>query len=399
MTFFVYNISGDYMKFVILTEEEFKKFTDNAVGQSFFQTLNMYHRYQNNGWEAYLLGVKEKDNVIGAALTVSSYSKFNYKIFNIYKGYLIDYSNRKLIKFFTENIKSFLKTKKGIILYIDPNIISVSRDNEFNVTDDVNNLAVKDYLISLGYKYIGEYEQVKWTYVLDLENKTSEEIFKNFKSNHRNLINRAINKYNVEIRKIDYEHLSDFRTITSYSANKQGFKDKSLKYYQDMYKYFNNDVVYLGAYINPSIILSNLNKELSLLKEKLNKTNNSNRKHSYEIDINNLEKEIKGIEDLPKEDILIAASMFMLYGSEIVYLFSGSIDEYQKFGGSYLMQWHIINYALEHGYKRYNFYGIKNDKNDGVYKFKHGFNGHVEELLGTFALPLNSFGKIYLKIK
>ena len=65
------------MKFVILTEEEFKKFTDNAVGQSFFQTLNMYHRYQNNGWEAYLLGVKEKDNVIGAALTVSSYSKFN----------------------------------------------------------------------------------------------------------------------------------------------------------------------------------------------------------------------------------------------------------------------------------------------------------------------------------
>lgn len=387
------------MKFVILTEEEFKKFTDNAVGQSFFQTLNMYHRYQNNGWEAYLLGVKEKDNVIGAALTVSSYSKFNYKIFNIYKGYLIDYSNRKLVKFFTENIKSFLKTKKGIILYIDPNIISVSRDNEFNVTDDVNNLDVKDYLISLGYKYIGEYEQVKWTYVLDLENKTSEEIFKNFKSNHRNLINRAINKYNVEIRKIDYEHLSDFRTITSYSANKQAFKDKSLKYYQDMYKYFNNDVVYLGAYINPSIILSNLNKELSLLKEKLNKTNNSNRKHSYEIDINNLEKEIKGIEDLPKEDILIAASMFMLYGSEIVYLFSGSIDEYQKFGGSYLMQWHIINYALEHGYKRYNFYGIKNDKNDGVYKFKHGFNGHVEELLGTFALPLNSFGKIYLKIK
>ena len=313
---------------------------------------------------------------------------------------MIDYSNRKLIKFFTENIKSFLKTKKGIILYIDPNIISVSRDNEFNVTDDVNNLDVKDYLISLGYKYIGEYEQVKWTYVLDLENKTSEEIFKNFKSNHRNLINRAINKYNVEIRKIDYEHLSNFRTITSYSANKQGFKDKSLKYYQDMYKYFNNDVVYLGAYINPSIILSNLNKELSLLKEKLNKTNNSNRKHSYEIDINNLEKEIKGIEDLPKEDILIAASMFMLYGSEIVYLFSGSIDEYQKFGGSYLMQWHIINYALEHEYKRYNFYGIsgnfdKSDDRYGVYEFKKGFNGYVEELIGSFVLPISPIYYLY----
>lgn len=387
------------MNFTILTEEEFKMFTDKALQQSFFQTINMYHRYQNNGWETYLLGVKKDDKVIGAALTVSSYSKFGFKIFNIYKGYILDYNNHELVAFFTKNIKSFLKSKKGIILYIDPNIVSVSRDNEFNITNDIDNLLVKKYLIDLGYKYIGEYEQVKWTYVLDLENKSKEEIFKNFRSNHRNLINRAINKYNVKIKKIDYKDLADFRKVTSYSANKQGFKDKSLKYYQDMYKYFNKDVIYLGAYINALTILNNLNKELSNLKEKLNKTNNPNRQKNYELDITNLEKEILEVKKLPEKDILIAASMFMLYGFEVVYLFSGSLDEYQKFGGSYLMQWHIITYALEHGYKRYNFYGIKNDKNDGVYKFKHGFNGHVEELLGTFALPLNTLGKIYLKIK
>ena len=229
------------MKFTILTEEEFKMFTDKALQQSFFQTINMYHRYQNNGWETYLLGVKKDDKVIGAALIVSSYSKFGFKIFNIYKGYILDYNNHELVAFFTKNIKSFLKNKKGIILYIDPNIVSVSRDNEFNITNDIDNLQVKKYLIDLGYKYIGEYEQVKWTYVLDLENKSQEEIFKNFRSNHRNLINRAINKYNVEIKKLDYNDLADFRKVTSYSANKQGFKDKSLKYYQDMYKYFDKD--------------------------------------------------------------------------------------------------------------------------------------------------------------
>ena len=95
------------MKFTILTEEEFKMFTDKALQQSFFQTINMYHRYQNNGWETYLLGVKKDDKVIGAALTVSSYSKFGFKIFNIYKGYILDYNNHELVSFFTKILKVF----------------------------------------------------------------------------------------------------------------------------------------------------------------------------------------------------------------------------------------------------------------------------------------------------
>ena len=387
------------MQFTELSEKEFKEFTDKSNEQSFFQTINMYNRYKENNYETYLVGVKENNKVLAASLVVSLYQKYGYKIFNIYKGYILDYNDKKLIDFMTINIKKFLKSKKGLILYIDPNIVSVSRDNEFNITNETNNLEIKDYLCSLGYKYIGEYEQVKWTYVLDLENKTEDEIFKNFKSNHRNIINKAINKYNVEIRKLSYEELPLFRKITSYSANKQGFKDKSLKYYQDMFKHFKDEVIYLGSFINPKKILENLNNELIKLKEKYNKTNNANRKKVYKIDIDNLEKEIKEVKELPQEEIMISASMFMLYGREVVYLFSGSLDAYQKFGGSYLMQWYIIKYALNNGYKRYNFYGIKNNKSDGVYKFKHGFNGNVEELLGTFALPINLLGKIYISLK
>ena len=39
--------------------------------------------------------------------------------------------------------------------------------------------------------------------------------------------------------------------------------------------------------------------------------------------------------------------------------------------------------------EKYNFYGISSTKeNDGVYKFKKGFNGYVVELIGEFALPI-----------
>ena len=77
--------------------------------------------------------------------------------------------------------------------------------------------------------------------------------------------------------------------------------------------------------------------------------------------------------------IPLSAAMFMLYGDEIAYLFSGSYEEYMKFCGQYRLQWQIIKYAADNGYKRYNFYGIQdvfnpNGKDRGVYEFKKGFN-------------------------
>lgn len=90
--------------------------------------------------------------------------------------------------------------------------------------------------------------------------------------------------------------------------------------------------------------------------------------------------------------------MFMLYGDEVVYLFSGSDEKYMKeFNAQYAIQWHMIKYAAEHEYKIYNFYGIhglpdKSDPDYGIYDFKKGFGadyGRIVELLGTFELPVN----------
>ena len=62
------------------------------------------------------------------------------------------------------------------------------------------------------------------------------------------------------------------------------------------------------------------------------------------------------------------------------------------YNSQYLIQWEMIKYGINHGFKRYNFYGIpstfdKNDKDYGIYEFKTGFNGFVEELVGEFVYP------------
>ena len=67
----------------------------------------------------------------------------------------------------------------------------------------------------------------------------------------------------------------------------------------------------------------------------------------------------------------------------------------------------MIEYAKDHNFKKYNFYGIsgnfdKKDPDYGIYEFKKGFNGYVEEYVGEFELPLNwyyYFSKIKNKIR
>ena len=84
--------------------------------------------------------------------------------------------------------------------------------------------------------------------------------------------------------------------------------------------------------------------------------------------------------------------MFILTKPEVIYLSSGNYDEFMNFNAQYLIQWEMIKYAVNNKYDRYNFYGIsgnfdKNDKDYGIYEFKTGFNGYVEELIGEYAYP------------
>lgn len=372
------------MEFTLLSVSDFCLYEEVSACRNFFQSINMYHRYIELGYETYLVGVKRDGKVVAASLLVAlGKSICGYKIFNAYKGFLLDYSDFELLEFFTKEVKNFLRKKKCIKLFIDPYIVSVERDRDGNkVRGGVNNLFVKYKLESLGYKYLGEVEQVKWTYVLEFNNRGKEEVLKNFKSNVRNYINKTNNKYVINIRKLSYGEIADFRKITSMSADKQGFVDKSLKYYQSMYDHFGDKVEYLIAELDVKKTRSNLLRLLSDSKDK-------------DSILNELEK----LDCLNSDVIPLAAGMFIYYGNEVIYLFSGNDPKYVKYYGCYALQWYVIQKAIEYNYKRYNFFGIKMDKDDGVFTFKKGFNGNVEELLGTFELKISNVCYIYDFIK
>ena len=84
----------------------------------------------------------------------------------------------------------------------------------------------------------------------------------------------------------------------------------------------------------------------------------------------------------------------MLYGSEVVYLFGASYKPFMRYNSQYLLQYEMIQYAIDHGYQRFNFYGIDGNFNEdspnfGLFDFKRGFGAEVHELIGEFDLVIS----------
>lgn len=394
------------MELVHIEANEFNEVAKTFSCKNFFQTSYMGESLNQRGKKVYYLGLKDKEKIVAASLLYESNKFLGKKIFVALKGYLIDYQNAELLKIFTTKLLEFIKRNNGFQLVIDPYIIEVQRDINGNIVNGgQNNYQVIENLKHLGFIKSKYDTQVKYNFCLNL-NKSEDEIFSDFKATTRNIINKAIRE-GVEIVNLKKEDLNQFKEITADTCKRRGFTDKTIEYYQSMYDCFKDLVVFKLARLNVSKYLEYLNAVKKDYQEKYDKIKSNNKKkENYLFEINNIEKKIEKIKCLPIKDgyVNLSAAMFILYGDETIYLFSGSYDNLNEFGGQYLIQWDIIKYAIKNGYKRHNFFGIYNftdpkNKEYGIYLFKKGFNGYVEELLGEYYICTNSLTSKLYKLK
>ena len=174
-----------------------------------------------------------------------------------------------------------------------------------------------------------------------------------------------------------------------------------------MYNLFSpkNEIKYFITELNISEYIKNLEKELEEKIKKLEEIkSNIKKKNTLKNEINNIENKIKDAKKIREEEnndiITLSGSMFMLIKPEIIYLTSGNYEKYLKFNSQYLLQWELIKYGIKNNFKKHNFYGIpeninKHPDNYGIYEFKKGFNGYVEELIGEYELPINFYYYIF----
>lgn len=394
------------MEFGKLTENEYLKFWEKHPLKTFLSSIEIGKLRKHNHWDVEYVGVKENKRIIGATMLVSKKRRFGKNEYYAPRGYLIDFNNIELLDFFTNQLKQYIKQNNGYVLRIDPYVIYKQRDIDGNVVEGgIDNTKVVTHLKKLGFKQVSipDMEQVGWMFSLDLEGKTKDQILKEMKPNTRNTIRKA-EKIGIQIKELKYEELDKFQDIMIETGERKNFAIRDLSYYQEMYKllYDKNQVKFLITELNLKDYIKNLEEEKAKRENELSKLNdakyNDGKKKALNSEIDSFNKRIadtKEIKKKTKKDIItLSGSMFVMIEPEIIYLSSGNYEEYLHFNSQYLIQWEMIQYGIEHGFKKHNFYGIPANINEkpkdyGIYEFKRGFNGYVEELIGEFELPIS----------
>ena len=393
------------MKFQEITEKEYREFWENHPLKTFLSAPEISKLREKSNWTTYYVGVKEEKKLIAATMLLSHKRHFGKYEFYSPRGYLLDFKNKELLEFFTNELKKYIKDKKGYVLRIDPYVIYKERDIDGNIVEDgIDNSDVVNNLQSFGFKKVKteNMEQVGWMFSLNLDGKTEEEILKEMKPNTRNTIRKA-EKFGITVNEISYDELDRFQNIMVETGERKGFGVRKLSYFQEMYKLFHdkNEVKYFITELDLNAYIKRLEEEKQEKEEKLNNLSdakyNDGQKKNLTNEIASIDKRIidsnKIKEESGKDVITLSGSMFMLIKPEVIYLSSGNYEEYMKFNSQYLIQWELIKYGIENGFKKHNFYGIpaninEHPKDYGIYEFKRGFNGVVEELIGEFALPI-----------
>jgi len=394
------------MKFIEIKEQEYEKYWENHPLKTFLSSTDIGKLREKSNWTVNYVAVKDNDKILGAAMLLSIKRRFGKKEFYSPRGFLIDFNDDKLVDFFVKEVKNYVKKKGGYVLRIDPYVIYKQRDIDGNVVvGGTDNSVVVKNLKKLGFKKVSipNMEQVGWMFSLDLDGKTEEQILKEMKPNTRNTIRKA-SKFGIELKELKYDELQRFQDILIETGERKNFSVRKLSYYEEMYNLLHEkeQIKYFVTELDLDKYIDKLNEDRISKEEEINNLGeakyNDGKRNSLTKEIEAIDKRIIEAKNIKEESgksvITLSGSMFIMIQPEVIYLSSGNYIKYMNFNSQYLIQWEMIKYGIKNGFKKHNFYGIpaninKRPKDYGVYEFKKGFNGYVEELIGEFELPIS----------
>ena len=400
------------MQFTELTLEEFNDYTAKHFSH-FTQTEQNYTQKTDNGIETYLVGVKDADVVKAACLvTLTPVMKvFKYAYTN--RGPVLDYSDEAVFKAFFDGLTKFLKPKKVMYLRVDPYEVINKRNHEGEVLESMENDYIFDQFKALGYDHDGFQNgfdpivQVRWHSVLDLSGKDKKTVFDEMDTLRKRNIKKA-EKHGLHIKYLDIDNIEIFSKFMKDTSEMKSFYDRGQSFYVERKRYFKDQVMIPMVYVdledyNASIaqdkkkMAKNLEKAERALERDPDNEKNQNKVVNLTEQVENIDAKLqegKQLLETHGKELPLSSAYFIVTPHEVTYLSGGTDNDFRHFAGSYLIQWTMIQYALEQGIDQYNFYGISGDFTEnaedyGVIQFKKGFNAVVNEYIGDFIKPIN----------
>jgi len=370
------------MTFKLLSQEEFIQHTSASSQRSFMQTVEMAELLSKRGFSTQYIGYTDPQGQVVVSAVLYSMPMTGGLHMEINCGPVS--TDAQYLPPFYQSLQAYAKKEGALELIIKPYETYQTFDSNGQPTSD-EKVELIQQLTDLGFDFDGLQTgypggEPDWHYLKDLTDFDEKSLLKSFNKNCSRNITTALN-YGISIRNISRDEIPQFKQIIEETGKRQGFEDKSLDYYYDLYDTFGDNAEFLIAEINRANALAYLDQKISLL-------NPSSKQ--YEQQLQKLEKQKtivrETLVDETAETVPLACALIIYNPLEVTYLFGGSYTKYQKFSAAFLIQYHAMKRALEKGITLYNFLGIQGifDGSDGVLRFKQNFNGYIVRKMGTF---------------
>lgn len=291
---------------------------------------------QKPAWTWRAVAVRDSaGNIKGAmAFLIRRMPLFGASMLYSCRGPVCDMDDRQTFSELLEGAKALAKEYRGYVIKLDPDI-------------PAEQVQVRQMLESFGFRVLQsgknfEGIQPRFVFRLNVAGKTEEEMLASFTQKHRYNIRLAIRK-GVTVRICGQEMVPEFTRIMVETGMRDHFVTRDARYFSNL--------------------LTNLGEHARLY--------------------------MAFYEDKP-----IAGTLAIWFGDKVWYLYGASSNAHRNLMPNYLLQWNMIQWALEKGCRIYDFRGVSGDLSEdnplyGLYKFKKGFNGDFTEFLGEFDLVLS----------
>ena len=250
------------------------------------------------------------------------------------RGPVCDLDDRETFGALLEGAKALAKKYRAYVIKLDPDVPS-------------SNTVFADIMKSFGFqgKEGGKnFEAIQPRYVfrLNVEGKTEDELMAGFHQKWRYNIRLAERK-GVTVRICGEEMVPAFADLMLTTGVRDGFVTRKPEYFTDM--------------------LRNLGEHCRLYMA------------------------------FDENDTPIAGTLAIHYGDKVWYLYGASSNEHRNLMPNYLLQWRMIQWAVETGCRIYDFRGVSGDVSEdnplyGLFRFKQGFGGDFTEFVGEMDLVL-----------
>ena len=404
------------MTFKELGETEYEEFAVTHPQANFLQASASGKRRALDGWRLHLVGVLKDNKIIAAAMLSSRKSLFGYYDFECQHGPLADYDDAEATEFLLKNIISYVKANRGLGVRINPNLPLNHRDIDgvlINDSYDGNKYiaqVTKTGFIKLDNKIVDDDPLLlRWHYKKDMTGiHNDQDLFQSVSLKTRQNMQRT-ERLGVTVERVDSNNLDGFLKIMESTGTRRNFSWRDKAYFASLLDSFGPDrAMCVIAKLDTAEYLKNINDNISQKELELESIRTKHPDSAktisqvtiFEKQINELKQKIEEVKEMIAthgvEPISMAGSIFIAYGYEIVYLSSGAFKEYSKFCAPYAVQLYAMRYAIERNIPIYNFYGTKGSfcghpDMDGVFNFKKGFCGYLEEEIGYFYKDVRPF--------